>query len=68
MTLLAERCERPLFAIETRLNRDELKAIGANVEMVGPLTPLDHSIATGNPSRQFALRDQSSDQSLHSFF
>jgi hypothetical protein len=31
MTLLAERCERSLFAIETRLNRDELKAIGARV-------------------------------------
>jgi hypothetical protein len=31
MSLLAERCERPLFAIETRLNRDELKGIGARV-------------------------------------
>jgi hypothetical protein len=31
MSLLAERCERPLFAIETRLNRDELKAISARM-------------------------------------
>ena len=31
MSLLAERCERPLFAIETRLNRDDLKAIGARM-------------------------------------
>jgi len=35
MGLLAERCERPLFAIETRLNRDELKAIGASGDAKG---------------------------------
>src|SRR5262245_5867120 len=29
MTLLAERTERPLFAVETLLNRDQLAAIGA---------------------------------------
>jgi hypothetical protein len=31
ISLLAERCERPLFAIETRLNREDLRAIGARL-------------------------------------
>jgi hypothetical protein len=31
MTLLTERCERSLFAIESRLNSHELKAIDASV-------------------------------------
>ena len=31
ISLLAERCERPLFAIETRLNREDLKAIGTRL-------------------------------------
>jgi hypothetical protein len=31
VTLLAERTERPLFAVETLLNRDQLEAIGARV-------------------------------------
>jgi hypothetical protein len=29
MSLLAERCPRKLFAIDVRLNRDDLVAIGA---------------------------------------
>jgi hypothetical protein len=31
MTLLTERTEQPLFAVETLLNRDQLAAIGARV-------------------------------------
>jgi hypothetical protein len=68
MTLLAERTERPLFAVESLLNRDQLVAIGARQmpkklersrksggrDRIEPVTPtMEASFETGHrPSQE----------------